>query len=66
MALAGSARRGLDPAADEHLGRELLASAKDREEHAIVVRRIERTDRGLVSAWPRLFGYQFLYRLEVA
>ena len=31
-----------------------------------VVRRIERTDRGLVRAWPRLFGYQFLYRLEVA
>ena len=22
-----------------------------------------RTDRGLVHAWPRLFGYQFLYRL---
>lgn len=31
-----------------------------------VVRRVERTDRGLVRAWPRLFGYQFLYRLEVA
>ncbi len=50
MALAGSARRGLDPAADEHLGRELLASAKDREEHAIVVRRIERT-LGRLSGW---------------
>ena len=31
-----------------------------------LVRGIERTDRGLVRAWPRMFGYQFLYRLEVA
>ena len=31
-----------------------------------VVRRIERTDRSLVRVWPRMFGYQFLYRLEVA
>ncbi len=50
MALAGSARRGLDTAADDHLGRELLASGKEREEHAIVVRRIERT-LGRLSAW---------------
>lgn len=50
MGLAGSARRGLDASSDEHLGRELLASAKDREEHAIVVRRIEHT-LGRVSAW---------------
>lgn len=50
MGLAGSARRGIDPAADDHLGRQLLASHKDREEHAIVVRRIERT-LGRLSAW---------------
>jgi salicylate biosynthesis isochorismate synthase/menaquinone-specific isochorismate synthase len=50
MALAGSARRGLDPASDQRFGNALLASAKDREEHSIVVRRIERT-LGRVSAW---------------
>ena len=31
-----------------------------------LVRGISRADRTLVRAWPRLFGYQFLYRLEVA
>ncbi len=31
-----------------------------------MMRGVERTDRGLVRAWPRMFGYQFLYRLEVA
>ena len=36
-AVAGTIRRGADPAEDEALGRELLASEKDREEHAIVV-----------------------------
>lgn len=42
VALAGSARRSADPAVDDHLGEQLLRSAKDREEHAIVARRIER------------------------
>ena len=37
MALAGSAARGQTEAADHRLGAELLASAKEREEHAIVV-----------------------------
>jgi isochorismate synthase len=36
-AIAGTIRRGADTAEDEALGRELLASEKDREEHAIVV-----------------------------
>jgi len=45
VALAGSARRSADPAVDDHLGEQLLRSAKDREEHAIVARRIERTLR---------------------
>ena len=31
-----------------------------------LVRGISRADQTLVRAWPRLFGYQFLYRLEVA
>lgn len=45
LALAGTTRRSADPAVDDHLGEQLLRSAKDREEQAIVVRRIERTLR---------------------
>jgi salicylate biosynthesis isochorismate synthase len=44
-ALAGSSRRSADPAVDDHLGEQLLRSAKDRHEHEIVVRRIERVLR---------------------
>lgn len=36
VALAGTCRRGADPADDEALGAALLASAKDRREHALV------------------------------
>ncbi|PTL54147.1 isochorismate synthase [Paraconexibacter algicola] len=43
LALAGSTRRSADPAVDDHLGEALLRSTKDREEQAIVTRRIERT-----------------------
>lgn len=50
IALAGSERRGSDDSTDEHLGRGLLASEKNNREHAIVVRRIERT-LGHLSAW---------------
>ena len=42
VALAGSARRSADPAVDDHLGEQLLQSAKDRQENAIVARRIAR------------------------
>jgi salicylate biosynthesis isochorismate synthase/menaquinone-specific isochorismate synthase len=42
VALAGSARRSADPAVDDHLGEQLLHSAKDREENEIVARRIAR------------------------
>jgi salicylate biosynthesis isochorismate synthase/menaquinone-specific isochorismate synthase len=42
VALAGSVRRSADPAVDLHLGEQLLASAKDREENTIVVRQIAR------------------------
>ena len=45
LALAGSTRRSADPAVDDHLGEQLLRSAKDREEQAIVARRIQRTLR---------------------
>jgi salicylate biosynthesis isochorismate synthase/menaquinone-specific isochorismate synthase len=42
VALAGSTRRSADPAVDRHLGEQLLGSDKDREENAIVARRIVR------------------------
>jgi salicylate biosynthesis isochorismate synthase/menaquinone-specific isochorismate synthase len=45
LALAGSTRRSADPAVDDHLGEQLLRSDKDRAEHAIVARRIERALR---------------------
>jgi salicylate biosynthesis isochorismate synthase len=50
VALAGTTRRSADPAVDDHLGEQLLRSTKDREEHAIVARRIERT-LAPVSLW---------------
>ena len=50
VALAGTTRRSADPAVDDHLGEQLLGSAKDREEHVIVARRIERTLEP-VSLW---------------
>jgi menaquinone-specific isochorismate synthase len=50
VALAGTTRRSADPAVDDHLGEQLLGSTKDREEHAIVARRIERT-LAPVSLW---------------
>jgi salicylate biosynthesis isochorismate synthase/menaquinone-specific isochorismate synthase len=40
LALAGTTRRSADPSVDDHLGEQLLRSAKDREEQAIVTRRI--------------------------
>jgi isochorismate synthase len=45
VALAGSTRRSADPAVDDHLGEQLLRSDKDREEQAIVTRRIMRALR---------------------
>ncbi len=50
LALAGSTRRSADPAVDGHLGEQLLRSEKDREEQAIVVRRIVRALQPL-SVW---------------
>jgi salicylate biosynthesis isochorismate synthase/menaquinone-specific isochorismate synthase len=45
LALAGSTRRSADPAVDDHLGEQLLRSPKNREEQAIVTRRITRALR---------------------
>jgi salicylate biosynthesis isochorismate synthase/menaquinone-specific isochorismate synthase len=45
VALAGSTRRSADPAVDDHLGEQLMRSPKDREEQAIVTRRIARSLR---------------------
>jgi isochorismate synthase len=45
VGLAGSTRRSADPAVDDHLGEKLRTSAKERREHEIVVRRIERSLR---------------------
>jgi isochorismate synthase len=50
VALAGSTRRSADPAVDAHLGEQLLHSDKDREEQAIVTRRIARALAPL-SVW---------------
>ena len=50
VALAGSTRRSADPAVDDHLGEQLLRSAKDRREHAVVARRIARV-LGPRSVW---------------
>ncbi len=50
LALAGTTRRSADPSVDDHLGEQLLRSVKDREEQAIVTRRIERTLRPL-AVW---------------
>jgi salicylate biosynthesis isochorismate synthase/menaquinone-specific isochorismate synthase len=50
VALAGTTRRSADPAVDDLLGEQLLRSAKDRREQAIVERRIERV-LGPVSLW---------------
>jgi salicylate biosynthesis isochorismate synthase/menaquinone-specific isochorismate synthase len=41
VALAGTTRRSADPAVDDHLGEQLLSSAKDRGEQRIVTERIE-------------------------
>ena len=50
VALAGTRRRSADPSVDRFLGEQLLSSPKDREEQAIVTRRIERT-LDPVSVW---------------
>lgn len=50
VALAGTTRRSADPAVDDHLGEQLRQSPKNRDEQAIVERRIQRT-LAPVSVW---------------
>jgi len=63
VALAGTARRSADPAVDAHLGEQLLRSAKNREEQAIVARRIDRTLRPL-SVWVSAAEEPVLVRVQ--
>ncbi len=67
MALAGSARRGADGAEDAALGQALLASPKDRAEHALVVAAIGealRDYRVEIPAQPRLRRLANIQHLE--
>jgi isochorismate synthase len=71
VALAGTTRRSADPAVDDHLGEQLLQSPKNREEQAIVARRIERA-LAPVSLWvaggdqPELVKVQNVQHLATA
>ncbi|HVP03282.1 MAG TPA: isochorismate synthase [Solirubrobacteraceae bacterium] len=62
LALAGSARRSADPAVDAHLGEQLLRSPKDREEQAIVTRRIVQALRAH-SLWVTVADEPVLARI---
>ena len=68
VAVAGTIRRGADAAEDEELGRALLASEKDHEEHAIVVAAIREllspvADTLVVSPKPGLMTLRFVQHL---
>jgi isochorismate synthase len=63
VALAGTTRRSADPAVDDHLGEQMLQSAKEREEQAIVARRIERTLEP-VSIWVTAAGEPALVKVQ--
>ena len=63
VALAGTTNRSADPAVDDHLGERLLLSAKNREEQAIVTRRIERTLEP-VSLWVAIADEPVLVRVQ--
>ncbi|MFN2250862.1 MAG: isochorismate synthase MenF [Anaerolineae bacterium] len=69
VALAGSAPRGEDRVADQALGEQLLASSKERSEHALVVDAIRAELGGLTSALdvpdgPRLKKLRSIQHLE--
>jgi menaquinone-specific isochorismate synthase len=63
VALAGTTRRSADPAVDDHLGEQLLRSAKDRGEQAIVARRIERALEP-VSVWVAASSEPVLVKVQ--
>ncbi len=69
VALAGSAPRGKDETGDQHLGEELLRSAKNQGEHRVVVTTIERALTALcshvsVAETPRLLKLRNIQHLE--
>jgi len=63
VAMAGTTRRSADPAVDRHLGEQLLRSSKNREEQAIVTRRIERRLEP-VSVWVAAAEEPALVRVQ--
>jgi salicylate biosynthesis isochorismate synthase/menaquinone-specific isochorismate synthase len=63
VALAGTTRRSADPAVDDLLGEQMLRGAKEREEQAIVARRIERTLRP-VSVWVAAASEPVLVKVQ--
>jgi isochorismate synthase len=63
VALAGTTRRSADPSVDDHLGEQLLHSAKEREEHAIVTGRIEQT-LAPVSLWVAVAEEPVLVKVQ--
>ena len=63
VALAGTTRRSADPAVDAHLGEQLLQSPKNRAEHEIVARRIERA-LDPVSVWVAAGGEPVTVRVQ--
>ncbi len=63
VALAGTTRRSADPGVDDHLGEQLLRSAKNREEQDIVTRSIERT-LDPVSLWVAAAGEPTLVKVH--
>jgi isochorismate synthase len=62
VALAGTTGRSADPAVDDHLGEAMLQSPKVRDEHGIVVRRIERSLRPH-SVWVHAEGEPFVVKV---
>ena len=62
VALAGTTSRSADPAVDDHLGEAMLRSPKVRDEHGIVVRRIERTLRPH-AVWVHAEGEPFVVKV---
>jgi len=62
VALAGTTSRSADPAVDDHIGEAMLRSPKVREEHRIVVRRIERSLRPH-AVWVHAEGQPFVVKV---
>ena len=63
VALAGTTRRSADPAVDDHLGEQLMRSPKEREEQAIVARRI-RSTLDPVSLWVTVADDPVLVKVQ--